>query len=155
MLDAAGFAPMETVTFRFGLVDPFSGTTTNPVLTAVGVTDRFGRLGATWGKVPVPLQSLPASTQASIYSLAAAGATSGRVSIITVCLPFVALSTGLRCPERPPSPSCYGYAISDPSTGFTAGTEVAGAVDFPAPVEGAARVNMNQRTLNCAADESQ
>src|SRR5579885_867521 len=57
ILEAAGFAPLETVTFRIGLADPFSGGITNPVLTVAGVSDAFGRLGDSWGSVPVPPQT--------------------------------------------------------------------------------------------------
>jgi hypothetical protein len=140
LVAAAGFAPLETVTFRFGTIDPFTGTIVDLVFSVSGVTDLTGRLGDHWGSVPVPPQALPASLPGGLYTLQAAGARSGRTATVAVGLPFVAVASGLYCSAQPYLPGRYGYALAGPAASFAPSTEVIGVVNFPAPAETTARV---------------
>lgn len=141
VVSAAGFAPLETVTFRFGLIDPFTGVITNPLFIASGMADAGGRLGPRWGYTPVPPQTLPASLPGGLYALQAGGGRSGRSAMTAVSLPFVVTTTGLYCSGRPIPPGRYGFVFGSPAASFAPGTEVLGAADFPVPAEFATRTN--------------
>lgn len=152
VVTAAGFAPLEAVTFRLGQINPFSGSFANLVFTVSGVADRAGRLSDHWGSVPVPSQVLPTSLPGGVYTLQATGAASGRIASTTVPLPFLFYAQGLRCPAQPLSPNRYDVAFGTWAPGtslpsFAPGTEVIATTYFPQAIDAAARVNRLGRFL--------
>jgi hypothetical protein len=138
IFSGGGFTPFEAVTFQLGLLDPFTGKITNPVVVITGSADAQG--GVSY--LPV---SVPSNLAAGLYAVQAMGLSSGRLATTLLPLPLNVVSSGLLCPTFPlsdGSPFSVSADLSASGLGtFVGGTSVLSTVNWPTPQHEAASVD--------------